>query len=204
MSTRQWSPSVTGAFWAAGQNCIGTQRILIARQVYERFRDAFVAHAKLLRVGDPFEEGTDVGPLITNEAALGHPGEVVAAVERGARLLCGNDVNGSLYMPTVLERVPATSSIWEAFAPVIVLQPVLRGAIEQTNGIERSLHAEFFRARLDHALTAPRLLAAGGVMIDDSADYQFDAMPFGGFKYGSIGARGALRLLGADSAEGRV
>ena len=136
---------VSGAFWAAGQNCIGTQRILIAHQVYERFGDAFVGRARLLRVGDPLDEGTDVGPMITNEAALAIQAKVDAAVERGARLLCGNDVNGSLYTPTVLERVPATSSIWqeEAFAPVVVLQPVesFEDAIEQANAIERSLHA---------------------------------------------------------------
>ncbi|MZF83986.1 aldehyde dehydrogenase family protein, partial [Streptomyces sp. SID5643] len=56
---------VSGAFWAAGQNCIGTQRILIAAEVYERFRDAFVARTMLLRTGDPLDERTDVGPMIT-------------------------------------------------------------------------------------------------------------------------------------------
>jgi acyl-CoA reductase-like NAD-dependent aldehyde dehydrogenase len=66
---------VSGAFWAAGQNCIGTQRILVAHQVYERFRDAFVGRTKLLHVGDPLDERTDVGPMIDREAALATPGE---------------------------------------------------------------------------------------------------------------------------------
>ena len=185
---------VSGAFWAAGQNCIGTQRILIADQLYERFRDAFVGRTKLLRVGDPLDAGTDVGPMITKEAALVTQAKVDAAVERGAILLCGNDVNGSLYTPTVLEGVPANSSIWqeEAFAPVVVLQPFesFEDAIEQANAIDYSLHAGIFTARLDRALTAARLLEAGGVMINDSSDYRFDAMPFGGFKYGSMGREG--------------
>jgi acyl-CoA reductase-like NAD-dependent aldehyde dehydrogenase len=185
---------VSGAFWAAGQNCIGTQRILIDHQVYERFRDAFVNRTKLLRVGDPLDEGTAVGPMIAREAALATQAKVDAAVERGAILLCGNDVNGSLYTPTVLEGVPATSSIWqeEAFAPVVALQPVesFEDAIEQANAIDYSLHAGIFTARLDRALTAARLLEAGGVMINDSSDYRFDAMPFGGFKYGSMGREG--------------
>jgi acyl-CoA reductase-like NAD-dependent aldehyde dehydrogenase len=185
---------VSGAFWAAGQNCIGTQRILVARQIYERFRDAFVGRTKLLRAGDPLDERTDVGPMINREAALATQVRVDAALERGARLLCGNDVNGSLYTPTVLEDVSASSSIWqeEAFAPVVVLQPVesLEEAIEQANAIDYSLHAGIFTARLDRALVAARMLEAGGVMINDSSDYRFDAMPFGGFKYGSMGREG--------------
>jgi len=126
---------VSGAFWAAAQNCVGTQRILIVDQIYERFPDAFVGRTKLLRPGDPLDAGTDVGPMITQEAALVTQAKVDAAVERGAILLCGNDVNGSLYTPTVLEGVPANSSICqeEAFAPVVVLQPFesFEDAIEQ-------------------------------------------------------------------------
>jgi acyl-CoA reductase-like NAD-dependent aldehyde dehydrogenase len=185
---------VSGAFWAAGQNCIGTQRILIAHQVYERFRDAFVARTKLLRVGDPLDENTDVGPMITRQAALAVRAKVDAAVEQGAILLCGNEVSGSVYTPAVLEGVPSASSIWqeEVFAPVVVLQPVesFEDAIEQANAIDYSLHAGIFTARLDRALTAARLLEAGGVMINDSSDYRFDAMPFGGYKYGSMGREG--------------
>ena len=185
---------VSGAFWAAGQNCIGTQRILVAHQVYERFRDAFVARTKALRVGDPLDESTDVGPMITEEAALAAQEKVEAALERGATLLCGNDLRGTVYTPTVLEAVPTTSSIWheEAFAPVVALQPVasLEDAIKQANAIDFSLHAGIFTARLDRALSAARQLEAGGVMINDSSDYRFDAMPFGGFKYGSMGREG--------------
>ncbi|MEU7241655.1 aldehyde dehydrogenase family protein [Streptomyces sparsogenes] len=185
---------VSGAFWAAGQNCIGTQRILIARQVYDTFRDAFVARTKLLRVGDPTDEHTDVGPMITPEAAQATRGNVDEAIAQGAVLLCGNQLNGSLYTPTVLENVPATCAIWreEAFAPVVALQPFesFEDAIEQANAIDYSLHAGVFTSRLDRALSAARLLEAGGVMINDSSDYRFDAMPFGGFKYGSMGREG--------------
>lgn len=185
---------VSGAFWAAGQNCIGTQRILIAAEVYESFRDAFVAGTKALRVGDPFDERTDVGPMITEEAGRATRMKVDAAVAQGAVLLCGNALNGSLYTPTVLEDVPATCTIWqeEAFAPVVVLQPFasFEDAIEQANAIDYSLHAGIFTSRLDRALSAARLLEAGGVMINDSSDYRFDAMPFGGFKYGSMGREG--------------
>ncbi|MEU1577591.1 aldehyde dehydrogenase family protein [Streptomyces collinus] len=185
---------VSGAFWAAGQNCIGTQRILIAQDVYERFRDAFVARTRLLRVSDPLNDTTDVGPMITPQAAAATRAKVDTAVAEGAVLLCGNDVNGALYTPAVLEDVPATCSIWqeEVFAPVVVLQPFtsFEDAIEQANAIDYSLHAGIFTARLDRALSAARQLEAGGVMINDSSDYRLDAMPFGGFKYGSMGREG--------------
>ncbi|MCO8303991.1 aldehyde dehydrogenase family protein [Streptomyces hygroscopicus] len=185
---------VWGAFWAAGQNCIGTQRILVAQEVYDAFRDAFVARTELLRTGDPADEHTDVGPMITPEAGQATRRKVDDAVAQGAVLLCGNELNGSLYTPTVLENVPATCTIWqeEAFAPVVVLQPFdsFGDAIEQANAIDYSLHAGIFTSRLDRALTAARLLQAGGVMVNDSSDYRFDAMPFGGFKYGSMGREG--------------
>ncbi len=185
---------VSGAFWAAGQNCIGTQRILIAHEIYDRFRDAFVTRTKRLRVGDPLDEHTDVGPVITPQAAAATRAKVDTAVAQGARLLCGNTATGSLYTPTVLEHVPATCPIWqeEVFAPVVVLQPFtsFEDAIAQANAINYSLHAGIFASRLDHALTAARQLEAGGVMINDSSDYRLDAMPFGGFKYGSMGREG--------------
>ncbi|AXG83076.1 aldehyde dehydrogenase family protein [Streptomyces paludis] len=185
---------VSGAFWAAGQNCIGTQRVLVAREVYEEFRDAFVARTRTLRTGDPSDERTDVGPMITPEAARAARDRVDAALAAGATLLCGNELEGSLYSPTVLENVPADSAARreEAFAPVVMVQPVdsFEEAIEVANEIDYSLHAGVFTARIDRALAAARLLEAGGVMINDSSDYRFDAMPFGGFTYGSMGREG--------------
>ncbi|WP_190814573.1 aldehyde dehydrogenase family protein [Saccharopolyspora pogona] len=185
---------VSGAFWAAGQNCVGTQRILIAREAYETFRNAFVARTKRLRVGDPADESTDVGPMITADAARTARAKVDTAIASGATLLCGNQLDGSFYTPTVLEDVPAECAIWqeEAFAPVVCLQPFdsFDDALQRANEVDFSLHAGIFTANLDRALSAAQLLEASGVMINDSSDYRFDAMPFGGFKYGSMGREG--------------
>ncbi|MEV7395077.1 MULTISPECIES: aldehyde dehydrogenase family protein [unclassified Streptomyces] len=185
---------VSGAFWAAGQNCIGTQRILVEREVYEAFRDAFVERTRRLRAGDPADVRTDVGPMISEEAAAAAEATVAAALTEGARLLCGHERVGGVYAPTVLEDVPGTSAVWreEAFAPVVVLQPVdsFEEAVERANEIDFSLHAGVFTGSLDRAMAAARLLEAGGVMVNDSSDYRFDAMPFGGFKYGSMGREG--------------
>jgi acyl-CoA reductase-like NAD-dependent aldehyde dehydrogenase len=185
---------VSGAFWAAGQNCIGTQRILVAREVYPTFRDAFVAGTRQLRVGDPADERTDVGPMITARAARDAKGKIDVAVAAGGTLLCGGRLDASVLTPTVLENVPADCALWseEVFAPVVVLEAVdsFEEAVERANEVDFSLHAGIFTASLDTALAASRLLEAGGVMINDSSDYRFDAMPFGGFKYGSMGREG--------------
>ncbi|MDX3227137.1 aldehyde dehydrogenase family protein [Streptomyces sp. ME19-01-6] len=198
---------VSGAFWAAGQNCIGTQRVLIAQEVYEEFRTAFVARTRTLRTGDPRGEDTDVGPMITPMAARAAKAKADEAIARGAVLLCGNDLDGSLYSPTVLEHVPADSALWqqEAFAPLVALQPVgsFQEAVARANEIDFSLHAGVFTASLDHAMAAARLLEAGGVMVNDSSDYRFDAMPFGGFKYGSMGREG-VRFAYEDMTQPKV
>jgi acyl-CoA reductase-like NAD-dependent aldehyde dehydrogenase len=79
----------------------------------------------------------------------------------------------------------------------------LEDAIDQANAIDYSLHAGIFTTRLDHALTAARRLEAGGVMINDSSDYRFDAMPFGGYKHGSMGREG-IRFAYEDMTQPKV
>ncbi|WP_085043766.1 aldehyde dehydrogenase family protein [Ensifer aridi] len=185
---------VSGAFWAAGQNCIGAQRILIQAELYDRFRDAFVAATQKLKAGDPLQEDTDVGPMISVRVAERTEAAVTEAVKAGATLLCGHRREGSLYYPTILEGTPVTCRLWheEVFAPVVMLAPfdTLDEAIEMANDPDYSLHAGIFTSDLNVALDAASRIEAGGVMINDSSDYRFDAMPFGGFKYGSMGREG--------------
>lgn len=185
---------VSGAFWAAGQNCIGTQRILVQSSVYDAFQRRFVARTKALKVGDPALPETDVGPMITAQSAARTMRVVDAAIRQGATLLCGNAREGSVYAPTVLEDVDFECELWrhEIFGPVVVLQRVetLDEALSLANSPEYSLHAGIFTGDLHAALHAAEQLEAGGVMINDSSDYRFDAMPFGGFKYGSLGREG--------------
>lgn len=185
---------VSGAFWAAGQNCIGTQRILVQRDIYVDFRERFVAATQALLAGDPARRETDVGPMVSEQAARRTEQRVQEALEEGATLLCGHRRQGSLYAPTVLEGVSHDSQLWqqEVFAPVVILEAFdeLEAAITLANAPEYSLHAGLFTRDLGTALKLARRLEAGGVMINDSSDYRFDAMPFGGFKYGSLGREG--------------
>lgn len=185
---------VSGAFWAAGQNCIGTQRILIESSLYSRFRDAFVSQSKTMICGDPMSEATNLGPMISDAAAARAERIVSEAVADGAVLLCGGKRKGTLFPATVLERVPNRCRVWtdEVFAPIVVLQTfeTIEDAIAMANSSEFSLHAGVFTSSLAVSTKVANEVEAGGVMINDSSDYRFDAMPFGGFKYGSMGREG--------------
>ncbi|UXN57593.1 aldehyde dehydrogenase family protein [Phyllobacterium zundukense] len=198
---------VSGSFWAAGQNCIGAQRILVQSALYERFRDAFVAGTRKLKSGDPLHDDTDVGPMISTQSAQRTETAVNDAIAAGAKLLCGHRRDGSIYHPTVLEGTPRTCGLWheEVFAPVVMLAPfeTLDQAIEMANELEYSLHAGIFTSDLNVALEAADRIEAGGVMINDSSDYRFDAMPFGGFKYGSMGREG-VRFAYEDMTQPKV
>lgn len=198
---------VSGAFWAAGQNCIGTQRILIERVIFEEFCMRFADRTSSLRFGDPSDEATDVGPMITEEAAVEAERKVDEAIAHGATLLTGHKRKGSLYSPTVLAYTPDHCSVWgeEAFAPVVTLHPFdsFEEALALSNTSPYSLHAGIFTSNIDKALRAAAELDAAGVMINDSSDYRFDAMPFGGFKYGSLGREG-VRFAYEDMTQTKV
>ncbi|MBN3756000.1 aldehyde dehydrogenase family protein [Paraburkholderia sp. Tr-20389] len=185
---------VSGAFWAAGQNCIGTQRIFVAEPAYEPFVRYFVELTRKMVVGDPLDDTTDMGPMIGEEQAKRTERWVEEAVAQGATVLTGHRRHGALYEPTVLVDVPCNTRVWtdEVFAPVVTITKFtdLQQALDAANASESSLHAGVFTSRLEIALGAAERLQAGGVMINDSSDYRFDGMPFGGFKYGSLGREG--------------
>jgi len=185
---------VSGSFWAAGQNCIGTQRILVQSSIYDEFRRRFVEQSRALKAGDPSLPDTDVGPMINERSAARAKSAVDAAIGRGATLLCGNSLREAVYGPTVLENVDFDCELWrhEVFGPVVVLQRIdtLEEALAMANSPDYSLHAGIFTSDLQAALKAADELEASGIMINDSSDYRFDAMPFGGFKYGSLGREG--------------
>lgn len=185
---------VSGAFWAAGQNCVGAQRILVQRRVYDAFRDGMVAGTEALIAGDPTDEATDVGPMITEASAERAERRVRDAVAAGGRVLVGHRREGSVYWPTVVENVSLSCELWadEAFAPIVVLAPfdTEEEAIAQANDVEYALHAATFTSDLARALRVAERLDGGGVMINDSSDYRIDSMPFGGAKYGGMGREG--------------
>ena len=186
--------TVSGAFWAAGQNCLHVQRVLVHEQVYDYFRDHFVAAAEVYRVGDKLDEATDMGPLI-NEAAAQRVEQLVdEAIAAGATLLTGGERRGTFFAPTILENVPddCTLARQEVFGPVTLLYRfrTLPEAIDQANELDYGLQAGIFTRDLSTAFTAIQELHCGGVMVNESSDYRIDAMPFGGVKGSGLGREG--------------
>jgi glyceraldehyde-3-phosphate dehydrogenase (NADP+) len=186
--------TVSGAFWAAGQNCIGVQRIYVQESVMDVFQKKFVERTNQYRVGDKQSELTDMGPLITEQEAIRVENMVNEAIEKGAVLLTGGKRNGAFYWPTVLTNVPEDCRIAkeEIFGPVVLLYPVkdLDTAIEKANSVDYGLQAGIFTNNVRNAYKAIEKINVGGIMINDSSDYRIDAMPFGGVKKSGLGREG--------------
>ena len=185
---------VSGAFWAAGQNCIGVQRIYIHREVYDRFRDLFVERTSAYVIGDKMNGDTDMGPMITESEAARVERWIAEAVEKGATIATGGSRTGTLVEPTVLENVPADATIHyeEVFGPTVNLYPFddLDDAIEQANSADYGLHAAGFARDVEICFRLVEGLDAGSVLINDSTDYRLDSMPFGGVKGSGLGKEG--------------
>ncbi|MEW5552682.1 aldehyde dehydrogenase family protein [Peribacillus frigoritolerans] len=186
--------TVSGAFWAAGQNCLGVQRIYVQEGIYHDFIGKFIDRTQQYRVGDKLLEETDMGPMISEIEAKRVESWVNEAVEKGAKLLCGGKRDGSFYQPTVLVNVPGDCKLAteEVFGPVVTIYnvPDLDTAISQSNSVDFGLQAGIFTRDLDKAFRAIRKLDVGGVMVNDSSDYRIDAMPFGGVKGSGLGREG--------------
>lgn len=198
---------VSGAFWAAGQNCIGVQRLYVHRDIYREFRDKFVGRTAAYKIGDKLKEETDMGPMINEGEAKRIERWVEEAEEKGAAVLTGGKRDGALYHPTVLENVPdsALAHREEVFAPTVNLYSVsgLDEAIEKSNALPYGLHAAVFTRDVDTAFKAAYGLDCGGVMINDSTDYRLDSMPFGGVKYSGLGREG-LKFALQEMTEPKV
>jgi len=185
---------VSGAFWAAGQNCIGVQRIYVEKAVYESFLEAFVARTRRYKVGPKLEEDCDMGPLITEAEAVRVEEWVNEAVAAGATVRCGHRREGTVYGPTVLTGVSDGVKVdcEEVFGPVVNLYPVedLEEGIRRSNAVDFGLQAAIFTTSLASAFRAIEELEAGAVIVNDSTDYRMDAMPFGGVKNSGLGREG--------------
>ncbi|WP_457614246.1 aldehyde dehydrogenase family protein [Methanopyrus sp.] len=191
--------AVHGACYHAGQVCIAVERAIVVEDVYEEFLEAAVEVAKSLKVGDPLDENTDVGPLINDGAVEKVRRHVEDAVERGAEVLTGGKPDDRLFPPTVLADVPEDALVAreETFGPVL---PVIRAedfeeGIRIANSTDYGLHAAVFTERLDRAVKAARELEAGGVVVNESTLYRADYMPFGGVKASGVGREGVPRAV---------
>jgi acyl-CoA reductase-like NAD-dependent aldehyde dehydrogenase len=174
------------AFSFAGQSCISVQRIYVAREAYDDFVERFVPRVEALRLGDPADEETDVGPLIAPKERDRVHEWIEEARAAGARILAGGTVEDDLLRPTVIaDAAPELKvSCEEVFGPVVTVNAydTLDEAIALANGTRYGLQAGIFTARLDTALRASRELEFGGVVVNEAPTFRADQMPYGGVK----------------------
>ncbi len=185
-----------GGFGYAGQICISAQHVLVHRSVYDGFRERLARETSELPTGDPEDEATVCGPLITPEAAERAQRMVR---ESGATLVAGGGGEGTLMFPTLLEDVPEGCALAteEVFAPVLTLAPfdTLEEAAEKVNASRFGIHAGIFTRDLATAEAAFRLLDVSGVVVNDSPSLRFDAMPYGGVRRSGFGREGLREAM---------
>jgi len=196
-----------GGFSYAGQTCISVQRVLVQRSVFERFLKAFLDRVQKLIVGDPLDEATDVGPLISEAAARRAEAWCEEAVAAGARLLCGGKRQGSLLAPTVLTgtRPEQRVNCEEVFAPVVTVEPYedFAEAVARVNDSWYGLQAGVFTRDAKLLFTAFEELAVGGVIAGDAPSFRMDHMPYGGVKDSGLGREG-LRYAIEEMTERKI
>src|ERR1700757_1465363 len=185
---------VTGGFAYAGQTCISVQRILVEHSVYGKFTELLVAGVKKLKVGDPLEEASDLGPLIRESDAIRAYDWVQDAVRAGARLLCGGQRKGSIMEPTVLTNTRPEMKVncQEVFAPVVSVEPYrdFDQALRQVNNTAYGMQAGIFTRDAKLLFQAYEELEVGGVIAGDVPSFRIDHMPYGGVKDSGLGREG--------------
>lgn len=196
-----------GAFSYAGQVCISVQRVYVHRARYDEFLDRLVAEVKQMKLGDPTDESTDLGPMIDDKAAQRTQDWVATAVSEGARILTGGKADGRFFQPTVLVDAARTSFVCsrEAFAPLVNVFPFdeFEEALSQVNDSAFGLQAGVFTSSLEHALRTFEVLEVGGVIVNDIPTYRIDHMPYGGVKDSGLSREG-LRYAIEDMTEPRL
>jgi phosphonoacetaldehyde dehydrogenase len=182
-----------GSFRNSGQRCTAVKRILVHEAIADAFTRLLVEKTKEYKCGDPFDESTRVGTVISEEAAIHLENLVKDAVAAGAKVLCGGVRSGALLQPTVIANVPRDSRMvtTEAFGP---LAPILRvrdldDAIAVANSTSYGLSSGVVTNSLDKALAAVKRLRCGTVNINEVPGYRIESSPFGGIKDSGLGIK---------------
>jgi len=184
-----------GGLYHAGQVCVSVQRVFVHEDIAEEVAGRLVTLAEDMIVGDPLDENTDIGPLISPDEVDRVEKWVKEAVDGGAELLCGGErISDTCYKPTILVNPPADASVSteEIFGPVICIYPYSdrEKAIEQANKLDVHFQSAIFTKNIDVALDAVKKLNATAVMVNDHTAFRVDWMPFGGRDDSGMGLGG--------------
>ena len=174
--------------------CTSTQRLFVHEDVVEPFTERLVGKVRALKVGDPWDPSTDVGPMISERDAIRADGWVQEALAQGASLVEGGRRDGALLYPTVLSRVEMSMRVVceEIFAPVLSIIPYrdLDSVIAAVNATPFGLAAGLFTRDLARALIAARKIHMGVVHLNESSSSRADLIPFSGVKQSGVGREG--------------
>ena len=189
-----------GGFYHAGQVCVSVQKVFVHESLVDKFSKELVELAKKLVVGDPTDEKTEVGPLISEREVDRVDQWVKEAQKNGAKILTGGEKIGTTcYTPTVIldpsdkDKVSAQ----EIFGPVVIIYSFKERlkAIERANQTPFSFQAAVFTQNIDTALDTAKRINAAAVMINDHTAFRVDWMPFGGRKASGLGIGGILPTM---------
>ena len=183
--------AVQGSYKNSGQRCTAVKRMLVHASAAARFTELVVEKTKAWRFGDPADSAVDMGTVIDEEAARLFESRVAQAVSQGARLLVGNQREGALYSPTVLDRVrpEMTVAMEETFGPVspIITFTDIDEAIRISNGTAYGLSSAVCTNRLDYIAKFVSELQVGTVNVREVPGYRLELTPFGGIKDSGLG-----------------
>jgi acyl-CoA reductase-like NAD-dependent aldehyde dehydrogenase len=198
---------VFGAFYQSGQSCISVQRVIVHASIYEAFRARFVDAVKGLVAGDPRDETTFLGPMISEGEARRLHGWIDDARARGASILCGGERAGARLEATVVEGCPREAPLYreEAFGPVALLSRFesMEAAFAEVNDSAFGLQVGLFTNDLQAAMRAWDELEVGGVLVNEVPSFRVDNMPYGGVKDSGLGREG-VRYAIEDMTEPRL
>jgi acyl-CoA reductase-like NAD-dependent aldehyde dehydrogenase len=198
---------LVGAFAYAGQVCISVQRMYVHEDIWDTFMPKLVAGARALKMGDPLDPQTDLGPMVDQHAASRTQRWVDEALAAGGTALLGGKADGTFFPPTILTNVPVTAQVCsnEAFAPLVVAFKFreIEDAIRQVNDSMFGLQTGVFTSDLGTAWRSFNELEVGGVIVNDVPTFRADHMPYGGVKDSGLGREG-LRWSIEDMTELRI
>ncbi len=186
---------IKGGFYHAGQVCVSVQKVFVHKSIINDFTDKFVSGVKKLKIANPLDEDTDVGPIIVKEEIDRVENWVKEAAKSGGKILCGgNRISEKLYEPTVILNPSENAKISteEIFGPVVCIYDydTVDEAIERANSLPFAFQSAVYTKNIDTAMKCSQELRASSVMINDHTAFRVDWMPFGGWDDSGIGIGG--------------
>ncbi|MGS0894500.1 aldehyde dehydrogenase family protein [Burkholderia stagnalis] len=190
------------AFEASGQQCISAQRVIVEKRAFDAFLDRFVSAGAALKVGDPDDNATDIGPMVSQAAADRVEALLNATIARGARYALAPTRERCVISPAVVVSDDRTVPLWldEVFGPAVIVHAAddPAHALELANDSPFGLQGALFTSNLDQALTFARSFDVGSLWINEPSRFRLDMVPFGGTKqsgYGREGVRYAIEEM---------